>query len=225
MKRIYNLVLIICCAFVIGCSESEIRNTIFDLSTTDYQQPETVYLDDFGFFVHILEISIGNYCDVFPEHREVLVDRLIRINGKWWTPRSIDKQPVLLTYNESIEYAKMLNMQIPTVEQWANAARGNNKIGDADFVDKVGPLCPLYTAELHRVNTGDMYGNGYGIYNMIGNAQEWVIDADGNYQLMGIPHNHACNGDIDYDTLLKPSRSVIGENTIAGLRLVKNISK
>lgn len=204
-------IIALCMLLFTGCFDMTL------VPNNDDGSPERVIVGNL--LVDVYEVSIEEYCAVYPEYRNTLAERIQKANGDWWHPKSITKQPALLTYMEASEYAGKVGMRLPTYEEWAYIATSFAGINENNYFKRIASSCPKSgVPEIRRVNKGNFSDT------MIGNAQEWAIGSDGNYVLMGIHHKSVCWGKIDYNDLIHPSRTAIGPNTKAGLRLVADLT-
>jgi formylglycine-generating enzyme len=103
-----------------------------------------------------------------------------------------DEHPVVhVSWDDAVAYAKWAGKRLPTEAEWEFAARGglDGKTyvwGDAPL-DEAKPQCNIWQGEFPWKNTAnDGYErtapvksyapNGYGLYDMAGNAWEWCAD-------------------------------------------------
>ena len=137
----------------------------------------TVTLDAFYMDVH--EVTVGQF-------REFANQSGYEYGGNWdsvarYSPG--DEYPMVnVSWNDATAYAKWAGKRLPTEAEWEYAARGG-LIGkrypwgdelshdDANYSgtggkDKWGRCSPV----------GSFEANGYGLYDMAGNVQEWCQD-------------------------------------------------
>lgn len=84
--------------------------------------------------------------------------------------------------------------RLPTLEEWRYAAKGgqNFKYSGSDYLYEVGWFYMNSNHQTHEV--GKRKSNGYGLYDMSGNVQEWVWDST-DYNT-----HYICSGHFDsYD--------------------------
>lgn len=104
-----------------------------------------------------------------------------------------DKQPITgVSWYDAVTYCKAMGKHLPTEAQWEKAARGDagelNPWGDSDatckeavIMDDRGRACgvkkPGSKPEAGRIfDVGSKPAWRYGLYDMVGNAEEWVFD-------------------------------------------------
>ncbi len=112
--------------------------------------------------------------------------------GPQSTIKGKDKYPVVqIAYEDAVAYAKWAGKRLPTEAEWEFAARGGftGKLypwGD-DFRPSDKPMANTYQGKFPVKDTGadgfaslapvaSFSANGYGLYDVAGNAWEWVSD-------------------------------------------------
>ena len=107
-----------------------------------------------------------------------------------WVDVSLDRHGMLpvagVEYTNAEAYCHYYNKRLPTEQEWEKAARGTDgriypwgntepTIAMANFGPSAcGPFCNVYAEKLKPVNGYESGKSQYGIFNMAGNAGEWV---------------------------------------------------
>ncbi len=156
----------------------------------------TVYVD--AFYIDVHEVTVGQYNQFVREtgHRPLHANIFI------YSPT--DRHPVVLVnWHDAMAYAQWAGKRLPTEAEWEKAARGGlvdkyHVWGDAEldgtqcnFADK--NLSKIWDKErrpeenwadkdlddgyAYTAPVGSYPPNGYGLYDMAGNAWEWCFDA------------------------------------------------
>ena len=103
-----------------------------------------------------------------------------------WDALAGDSLPAhTLSWNEAKQFIMALrhltgkHFRMPTLQEWQFAAKGGqtNPYAGSDKLDKVGWYKDNCNYIIHGV--GQKQPNGYGLYDMCGNAPEWCAPADG----------------------------------------------
>ena len=194
----------------------------------DEQPVHTVYID--AFYMDIYEVTNAQYkkfVDANPQWQK----------GRWWQRDRIKRRfhdgnylkdwdgnnypdgkgdhPVKVSWYAAMAYAQWAGKRLPTEAEWEKAARGGlvgkkypwgNAIdaNKANYAGIVGDTTPV----------GTYPANGYGLYDMTGNAFEWCLDAyDSDFYTISPDRNPLSGANtvgwlIDNFTKVKTSRVV-----------------
>ena len=143
----------------------------------------------------------------------------------------------LVTWNENAN-----GFRLPTVEEWCYAARGgeNYEYSGSDNLDEVGwykynierishPVEKYPNASIFKFSTSTTHPvaqkkpNGYGLYDMSGNVNEWCWGSNENNE------RYICGGnwedDADYCTVYRYRRVHDTKYSSTGFRLVRSSIK
>lgn len=135
------------------------------------QPQRKVYLQEFE--IHINEVTRKDFA------------RFIESTGyqaRGWKPGSIEEEdlPVVgVLWEDADAYCRWLGMRLPTEAEWEKAARGTDgrRFPWGDEWDKLKANTQESNAnKLLPVSSYPDGGSPYGIFDMTGNAAEWVSD-------------------------------------------------
>ncbi len=145
-----DMVLIPAGEFIMGSDEGE----------EDYAPAHRVYVD--SFYIDKYEVTNAQYEKFDPAHVRYRLSEC-------------DECPVTnVSKRDAAAYARWAERRLPTEAEWEKAARGPEGYlyGYGDEYDK-----RLVNAQATRaVRVGSYPGNGYGVYDMLGNVWEWCAD-------------------------------------------------
>ena len=149
---------------------------------SDEKPVHSVYLD--AFYIDIYEVTNALYTACVqaggctPPHESSSYT-----HSDYYGNSQYDDYPVIqVDWNQAKAYCEWRGSELPTEAQWEKAARGGLGGKDYPWGDEI-PDC-------NRANFGGISGcvgdtskvgsypaNGYGLFDMAGNVQEWVVDA------------------------------------------------
>lgn len=129
------------------------------------------------YYIDIYEVTNAQY--------QKFVDETNYKKPTHWSDKTMNapSQPVVLvTWYDAVEYCKWAGKRLPTEAEWEKAARGglvgklypwDDKItqDDANYYGSGGKDFWEMTASV-----GSTIPNGFGLYEVAGNAQEWCAD-------------------------------------------------
>lgn len=158
-----------------------------DEKADDDEQPvRTVYVD--AFYMDETEVTNAQFKEFVlenPRWQKWQIDGRFH-NGRYlwdWNgnnyPKGTDKHPVVnVSWYAAMAYSEWVGKRLPTETEWERAARG-------DLVDQKYPhgntLTPRDANYGNNIKDTTVVGryppNGYGLYDMTGNVNEWCLDA------------------------------------------------
>ena len=168
---------------LIPAGEFRMGSNANDVNAYSDEMPEhTVYVD--AFYIDKYEVTNEEYkkfIDANPQWRKGLILRKYH-DGTYlqhWTgnnyPNGKANHPVIyVSWYAAMAYAKWKEERLPTEAEWEKAARGRSgylenliKSKTANYDWMVGGT----------TRVGNYFANTYGLYDILGNASEWCLDA------------------------------------------------
>ena len=181
--------------FLMGCSPG-------DNECDDEEKPVHQVTLTKGFWMGQTEVTVGAY-KRFAAATERQLPPPIDLNPGW---ANQDMPMIGVTWSESRDYCQWARGRLPTEAEWEYAARGGSpeaRYGPLDDVAwyannssrqhmDIDKMLKQHDADyvLQRLEdnggaphpVGQKRANGFGLYDVLGNASEWVNDWHGYYQ-------------------------------------------
>jgi serine/threonine-protein kinase len=155
--------------FMMGCSPT-------DSEGYDREKPPHQVTINTGFWLGQTEVTVGAYKQfVGATGRQMPPSP--SFNGGWVN----DRMPIVnVTWNDANDYCKWAGGRLPTEAEWEYAARAGSTESRYASLDEVAWYFGNSRSQAHPV--GQKRPNGFGLYDVLGNVEEWVNDwYDENY--------------------------------------------
>jgi len=155
-------------SFMMGCEKSD------DDCYPDEQPMHKITVSSFD--ISKYEVTVGDY-KLFCK----ATNRNMPSPPSWGL---IDSHPIVyITWQDAVDYCSWVGGRLPTEAEWEFAAKGGNKTKGYEYsgsnnYNEVGWCFENSLGQTHPV--GEKKPNELGIYDMSGNAWEWVWD---NYEI------------------------------------------
>jgi len=141
-----------------------------------------------AFYMDINEVTVGQF-------REFVNQSGYNYGVNWDTVAKYspgDNYPmVYVDWNDATVYAKWAGKRLPTEAEWEYAARGGLVGKRYPWGDEIDKTKAHYDSWNNGRGTtkvvGSFEANGYGLYDMAGNAMEWCQDSYGKNYYSGSP--------------------------------------
>jgi len=128
------------------------------------EEPREKTVEVNGFWIGIYEVSVELYKIYCAEKK------ITGINTNFE-----NKEPIRnISWNEAADFCSWIGCRLPTEIEWIRAAKGET---DYDY-----PWGEIYNSSLSNMNSNEvkeietLYANGFGLYHVIGNVEEWCQD-------------------------------------------------
>jgi formylglycine-generating enzyme required for sulfatase activity len=172
-----GMVLIPAGEFEMGSNDAEASN--------DEQPVRTVYVD--AFYMDETEVTNVQFKEFVLENPRWQKGRIeARFhNGRYLTlwngnnyPNGKGNHPVMgVSWYAAMAYAEWADKRLPTEAEWEYAARGGLVGKKYPNGNTITPRDANYWPNVKATTAVGRYpANGYGLYNMAGNAREWCLD-------------------------------------------------
>ena len=164
--------------FLMGSKKSMLELKPHDLFNTDRHTlgPENpaheVYLD--SFYIDKYEVTNEAYAKFMKETR-------VKKPKGWNDPNfNHPQQPVVgISWKEAVKFCQWQNKRLPTEAEWEKAARGKRPIRYPWGNTSPDSSKLNYNQEIKKTTAVGSFDSGksdYGLYDLSGNASEWVND-------------------------------------------------
>ncbi len=159
--------------FMMGCSPR-------DNECQDNEKPAHQVTITKGFWLGQTEVTVEMY-KRFAAATGRPMPSAPNFNGGWAT----DNMPMVdLNWNDAQDYCTWAGGRLPTEAEWEYAARGRSTEARYDSLDEIGWYGANSGSQAHPV--GEKQANGFALYDVLGNALEWVNDRyDASYDQSG----------------------------------------
>ena len=152
----------------------------------DEQPVHTVHLD--AFYMDKYEVTNAQFkafVDANPQwQKDNIEDRfhndayLYRWTGTDYPPGTTDHPVGHVSWYAAMAYAEWAGKRLPTEAEWEYAARGGLAEKTFPWGDTISPAHANYNSSVGDTTPVGQYpANGYGLYDMAGNVNEWCLDA------------------------------------------------
>ena len=144
----------------------------------DESPQQTVYLD--AYTIDKFEVTVEQYAAYLKKAGAETPDFWDRVDHK-----EDGKRPVVgVDWLDASEYCEYYGKRLPTEAQWEKAARGTDgrryPWGNDDpsplFANFASGVAFSYSKSLSPVGSYELGKSPYGVYDMVGNVWEWVLD-------------------------------------------------
>lgn len=142
-------------SFTMGCSPG-------DNECSDDEKPAHAVDIEKGFWLEQTEVTIGAYKKFAAKHALKLPadDATLPMTGLMWA--------------KAKEYCAAIGGRLPTEAEWEFAARAGNSQAYYGMPSNISWFAENSGDARHPV--GGKLPNGFGLYDMLGNVREWVLD-------------------------------------------------
>ncbi|HMD83699.1 MAG TPA: SUMF1/EgtB/PvdO family nonheme iron enzyme [Terriglobia bacterium] len=150
-------------SFVMGCPPT-------DEDCNSFEKPPHPVTISKGFWIGQTEVTVGAY-KRFAAATVRQIPAAPDFNSGW----ANESMPIVtVTWNEAHDYCAWAGGRLPTEAEWEYAARGGSTAPRYGPLDEVAWYGVNSGSQTHPV--GEKRANGFGLYDVIGNALEWVND-------------------------------------------------
>ncbi len=153
---------------MMGCSpgENECKN---------YEKPSDQVIITKGFWIGQTEVTVGAY-KRFAAATGGHMPREPVFSGRTLNPGWGDEaMPIVnVTWGDAQIYCRWAGGRLPTEAEWEYAARGGSTEARYGDIEGIAWYARNSGGEAHEV--AEKRANGFGLYDVLGNADEWVND-------------------------------------------------
>ena len=180
-----DMVLISAGEFQMGSDDNEAHE--------DEKPVHTVYVD--AFYIDKYEVTVGEYKEFIqatgypaPDWNKIAEDS------------PTDQHPIVyVSWHDAMAYAQWVGKRLPTEAEWEKAARGGLVGQKYTWGNAIDPSKGNYNRNSGGTTVVGSYpANGYGLYDMAGNAWEWCLDAyDSDFYASSPRENPVSGGTVE----------------------------
>jgi formylglycine-generating enzyme required for sulfatase activity len=172
--------------FAMGCSPG-------DSECNDNEKPSHPVDIEKGFWLEQTEVTIGAYKKFAGQHTLELPtgDAILPMTG--------------LTWAKAKKYCAAIGGRLPTEAEWEFAARAGDTQAYYGMPSKIAWFAENSGDTRHPV--GSKLPNAFGLYDMLGNVREWVLD---RYYIKYYPDSPATGPNVDQPLALNATAVVRG---------------
>jgi formylglycine-generating enzyme required for sulfatase activity len=145
-----------------GCSR-------WDFKCDDDEKPPHQVTITKGFWLGQTEVTAGGYKRFIAATGRQMPG--FAISNPGWVK---DSMPMMVTWGEAHDYCTWAGGRLPTEAEWEYAARAGSTEARYGQIDEVAWDLDNGGVEMHPV--GMKRANGFGLYDVLGNVDEWVND-------------------------------------------------
>ena len=183
---------------------------------TVWERPvHTVILDQF--YMDIYEVTVGQF-------RKFVNQSGYNYDGNWknvaqYSPTD-DHPMIYVTWWDAMAYALWADKRLPTEAEWEYAARGGLVGKRYPWGDKIDQTKAHYDSWSNGKGTtkvvGSYAGNGYGLYDMVGNVWEWCLDGFEGHYYSNSPEKNPLAGRASIEELIKGYKDIDTDRMLRG---------
>ena len=199
-----GMVLIPAGEFEMGSNDAE--------ASADEQPVHTVYVD--AFYMDKYEVTNAQYAaflNAKGKHAEAGHTwwenrhgwaRIERVGGVYRVKAGYEDHPVtFVSWHGAMAYAAWAGKRLPTEAEWEKAARGGLAGRKYPWGDTIDSSKANYNPIRDTTAVGSYPANGYGLYDMAGNVQEWCLDEYDADFYAGSPRDNPFSGGTIADVI------------------------
>jgi formylglycine-generating enzyme required for sulfatase activity len=130
----------------------------------------TVELDPY--YIDVFEVTVGRYAEFVKGGRSAG-----RVSSPAINADQAAEFPALgVSWGDALRYSEWVGKSLPTEAQWELAGRGPNSFEHPWGYGRPAWPQPRVHGEIRAVGSSDRDRSLFGVYDMAGNAREWVAD-------------------------------------------------
>ena len=211
-----EMVLIPAGDFQMGSNDSEPRD--------DEKPVHTVYLE--AFYMDKYEVTNAQFkafVEANPQWQKNNIpdkyhdgDYLYDWTGNRYPSGEGNHPVVYVSWYAAMAYAQWAGKRLPTEAEWEKAARGGLVRTKYPWGDTIDATKANYDRKLGTILVGLYEPNGYGLYDMAGNAEEWCLDAYDKDFYARSPRRNPLAGEMTLTEVIVNYKNVTTDRVLRG---------